>query len=331
MTWFLPPANGGSGGRGGRGLRGLRGLTARMLRALLGGVLGISLLGALVTACGSSAVTSSAGSPLRIVAAENFWGSIAAQVGGKDVSVTSIITNPAADPHDYEPTPGDAREIASANLVIVNGVGYDAWADRLLATSPGSTVINVGKLVGAKDGDNPHRWYNPTDVRTFITALTADLTKLRPAKAADFARGRANYETVGLKTYDGLIAAIKAKYAGTPVGASESILAMLTPALGLDLITPPSFLRAISEGSDVSAADKTTIDRQIATKQIKIYIYNSQNTTPDVQAQLSACRAKGIPTATVTETLSPAGDTYQQWQATQLRGIQAALAKATGK
>jgi zinc/manganese transport system substrate-binding protein len=306
-------------------------LTAGWLRALAVG-LGISLLAGLVTACGSSAASStSSGSPIRIVAAENFWGSIATQVGGKDVTVTSIITNPAADPHDYEPTPGDAREIATADLVIVNGVGYDGWADKLLATSPGRTVINVGDLVGAKDGDNPHRWYNPTDVRTFIAALTTDLSKLRPAKAADFARGRASFENVGLKTYDGLIASIKAKYAGTPVGASESILAMLTPALGLDLITPPSFLRAISEGSDVSAADKTTIDRQIATNQIKIYIYNSQNTTPDVQTQLAACRAKGIPTATVTETLSPASDTYQQWQSAQLRGIQAALAKATGK
>ncbi len=303
-----------------------------MVRRVLGVGLAISLSAGLLTACGSSAGSpSAAGSPLRIVAAENFWGSIAAQVGGKDVTVTSIITNPASDPHDYEPTPGDAREIATADLVIVNGVGYDSWADKLLATSPGSTVINVGDLVGAKDGDNPHRWYNPANVRTFIAALTSDLTKLRPAKAADFARGRATFENVGLKTYDHLIAAIKTNYAGTPVGASESILAMLTPALGLDLITPPSFLKAISEGSDVSAADKTTIDRQIATKQIKIYIYNSQNTTPDVQAQLTACRAMGIPTATVTETLSPASDTYQQWQSTQLRGIQAALAQATGK
>jgi zinc/manganese transport system substrate-binding protein len=263
---------------------------------------------------------------VRIVAAENFWGSIAEQVGGENVSVTSIIDNPAADPHDHEPTPSDARKIATADVVIVNGVGYDGWADKLLAASSGHTVINIGDLVGAKDGDNPHRWYNPANVRTFIAALTTSLTKLEPAHAAGFARSRANFERQGLKSYDGLIADIKDKYAGTRVGASESIVAMLTPALGLDLITPPSFLRAISEGTDVSAADKTTIDRQIATKQIKIYLYNSQNATPDVQAQLTACRAKGIPTAAVTETLSPAGDSYQQWQSSQLRGIQAALA-----
>ncbi len=208
---------------------------------------------------------------------------------------TSVITNPAADPHDYEPTPADARAMAGADLVIVNGVGYDPWATTLLAASPGPLVINVGDLVGAKDGDNPHLWYNPAYVRTFISALTRDLQTLDPA--GGFAHGAQLYETAGLKRYDDLIAAIRHRYAGTAVGASESIFAMLAPALGLRLVTPPSFLRAISEGSDVSAADKRTIDRQIASRAIAIYVYNRQNATPDVQAQLAACRAHGIPIA----------------------------------
>ncbi len=267
------------------------------------------------------------GRTLRVVAAENFWGSIAQQVGGSAASVTSIITNPAADPHDYEPTPADARAMAGADLVIVNGVGYDPWATTLLAASPGPIVLNVGDLIGAKDGDNPHFWYNPAYVHTFITALTRDLEKLDPA--AGFAREGRHFESVALNQYDGLIADIKRHYAGTEVGASESIFAMLAPALGLDLVTPPTFLRAISEGGDVSAADKRTIDRQIASRQIRIYVYNSQNATPDVQAQLDQCRAEDIPVASITETMTPAGTTYQQWQSTQLRGIEAALEKAT--
>jgi zinc/manganese transport system substrate-binding protein len=296
-------------------------------------VIAIAILALLATACGSSA-TGSAGTPagaIRVVAAENFWGSIAQQVGGKAVTVTNIIDNPAADPHDYEPTPADARAVATADLVIVNGVGYDGWADKLLAASPGRTVIDIGTLVGAKSGDNPHRWYNPADVRTFVAAFTNDLAKLDPAVTQEVDRGRATFENQRLSEYDSLIADIRKKYAGTPVGASESIFSMLAPSLGLDLITPTAFLRAISEGTDVSAADKTTVDRQIATGQIKIYVYNSQNATPDIQTLLTACRARGIPTATITETLSPATDTYQQWQSAQLRGIEAALAKATGK
>jgi zinc/manganese transport system substrate-binding protein len=288
-----------------------------------------------LTACGSSdtaATSGASGKIVKIVAAENFWGSMASQIGGKDVSVTNIINSPDADPHDYEPTPADGRSIATADVVIVNGVGYDAWADKLLAASPGKrTVIDIGDLVGAKDGDNPHRWYNPSNVQTFIKTLTADLKKLEPSKSSAFDTGLKAFQDKDLSTYNGLIADIKSKYAGTPVGASESIFAMLAPSLRLDLITPASFLKAISEGADVTAADKATIDRQIRTKQIKIYVYNSQNATPDIQEQLKACKAAGIPTATITETLTPATASYQEWQSAQLKGIEMALTQATGR
>jgi zinc/manganese transport system substrate-binding protein len=289
-----------------------------------------------LTGCSSSSTGTTAAADgrkvIRIVAAENFWGSMASQIGGTRVAVTNIIDSPDADPHDYEPTPADGRSIASADVVIVNGVGYDAWADKLLSASPGKrTVIDIGQLVGAKAGDNPHRWYNPANVQTFIKTLTADLSKLDPSNSSTFAAGLTHFQDQDLKTYHDLVADIRRKYSGTPVGASESIFAMISPALGLDLITPPSFLSAISEGTDVTAADKSTIDRQIATKQIKIYVYNSQNATPDIQAQLKECQVKGIPTATITETLTPATASYQQWQTSQLRGIETALAKAAGE
>jgi zinc/manganese transport system substrate-binding protein len=135
---------------------------------------------------------------------------------------------------------------------------------------------------------------------------------------------------VALKQYDATITAVKSRYSGTPVGASESIFAMLAPALGLDLITPPTFLKAISEGTDVSVADKETIDQQIQDHRIKIYVYNSQNVTPDVQAQLNEVKAQHIPVATITETLQPASSTYQAWQTKQLEGIEAALSRAHG-
>jgi zinc/manganese transport system substrate-binding protein len=134
-----------------------------------------------------------------------------------------------------------------------------------------------------------------------------------------------------LKTHFDTIAAIKAGYAGTPVGASESIFAMFSPATGLDLRTPASFLKAISEGTDPTAADKATIDAQIKGKKIKVYVYNSQNATPDIQAQVKQATAQGIPVTTITETLTPAGASFQQWQVTQLNALQKALARATGK
>jgi zinc/manganese transport system substrate-binding protein len=106
---------------------------------------------------------------------------------------------------------------------------------------------------------------------------------------------------------------------------------MIAPATGLKLVTPEGFLTAITEGSDPSARDKATIDAQIKGRQIKVYVYNSQNATPDVQAQVAAAKANGIPVATITETLSPAGASFQDWQVAQLTALAQALATATGK
>ena len=268
---------------------------------------------------------------IPVVAAENFWGSIAAQLGGRHARVVSVVVNPNTDPHSYEPTAADARSIALARLVVENGIGYDPWMDRLLAADNGNrTVLNVGTLLGVPAGGNPHRWYDPLDVRAIVRRLAAAYGSLDPAYRRYFSRRAALFLSSGLHRYFSLIAKIRSAYGGTPVGASESIFAMLAPALGLRLVTPPSFLRAISEGTEVSAADKQTIDRQIDDHEIEIYVYNRQNVTPDVQAQLADAKARHIPTATITETLTPASASYQSWQTAQLRGIRAALARAAG-
>jgi zinc/manganese transport system substrate-binding protein len=281
----------------------------------------------------STSPTSSGSAPLTVVAAENFWGSIAAQLGGSHVAVTSIIANPDTDPHTYEPTTGDARTVASAKYVVVNGIGYDPWAPKLLAAqpNPGRKVLTVGDLVGVKEGGNPHRWYSPGDVAKVIDQITSDYKALDPADAAFFDTQHATYTTTGLAQYTSLIADIKARYAGTPVGASESIFVPLSEALGLHLLTPPSFLTAISEGSEPTAADKAAIDAQIRGHQIKVYVFNSQNSTPDVAAQVKEAKDAGIPTTTITETLDPPTSTFQDWQTAQLRLLETTLAGATGK
>src|SRR6266542_1674210 len=223
--------------------------------------------------------------PLQVVAAENFWGSIASQLGGDRVHVTSVITSPATDPHDYEPTAADARTMAGARMVIANGIGYDPWAGKLIAANPvhGRVVLTVGDLLGIKPGANPHRWYSPSDVQKVIDEIARDYSKLDPKDAGYFKQRKASFEKRGLARYKRLIATIKRKYYGVPVGASESIFAPLAQALGLSVLTPSSFLKAISEGGEPTAADKTTIDRQIARRQIKVWVFNRQNSTPDVQ------------------------------------------------
>jgi zinc/manganese transport system substrate-binding protein len=295
-------------------------------------------LAVLVLAVGSSCATSPTGSSgdtsvIRVVAAENFWGSLAEQLGGTHASVVNIINSPDADPHEYEPSAADGRSIAAARLAIVNGVGYDPWATKLVNANPSSTrtVLTVGELVGVTNGGNPHRWYNPDNVRTVIDQITAAYKAIDPSAAAYFDDRHTAVLTTNLKAYFDTINQIRTTYAGTAVGASESIFAMMAPALGLDLVTPPGFLTAISEGTDPSAADKTTIDAQINNHQIKVYVYNTQNATPDVQAQVDAARAKGIPVTTITETLTPAGASFQDWQVAQLTALKQALGQATGK
>jgi zinc/manganese transport system substrate-binding protein len=270
-----------------------------------------------------------AATQIHVVAAENFWGSLATQLGGNRVQVTSVITNPATDPHDYEPSAVDARTMAGAQMAIVNGVGYDPWAGKLIAANPVKrrVVLTVGDLVGVKAGGNPHRWYSPSNVQQVISAIVADYSKLDPKDAAYFRAQKSRLETKGLAQYKNLIATIRRRYHGVAVGASESIFAPLAQALGLNLITPYSFLKAISEGTEPTAADKTTIDRQIAKKQIKVWVFNSQNSTPDVARITEAARKKGIAIATITETLSPASATFEQWQVRQLKALLLALAQ----
>jgi zinc/manganese transport system substrate-binding protein len=300
----------------------------------------VAVLAGLLAACATAPPAGNTPTPpngatgkvkIAVVAAENFWGSIATQLGGDHVTVHSIITSPDADPHDYEPTAADARTVAGAQYVVENGVGYDPWVVKLVAANPAParSVLNVGELVGVTEGGNPHRWYSPDDVHRVIQQISADYKRIDPTDSAYFDQYRQGYETHGLARYHQLIADIKSKYSGTPIGASESIVTPLAEDLGLKLATPESFLNAISEGTDPTAADKITADRQIKTKQIKIFIFNTQNSTPDVAALVTEAKNAGIPVATVTETLVPSTASFQDWQADQLQGIQQALSKAT--
>jgi zinc/manganese transport system substrate-binding protein len=294
------------------------------------------LLAALVLAgCGRSGEpgASPGGRGFEVVAAENFWGSIAAQLAGGRASVTSIIVNPATDPHSYEPNARDARTLAGAQLAIVNGLGYDSWATRLLRASPlgGRLVLNVGGALGLHDGDNPHRWYSPGSVRRAIALIATDYARLDPRDAAYFAQRRRVFEGRDLARYDALRRQIRERYAGVPVGYSESIFRPLGEDLGLKLLTPYSFATAIAEGTDVTARDKQAVDEQVRRGRIRVWVFNSQNVTPDVQRVTELARRRGIPVATVTETLSPASDSFQQWQVDELEGLARALHRATGR
>jgi zinc/manganese transport system substrate-binding protein len=303
-------------------------LSARRRGLLLAAVL--ALVGASVA---SAAGSHRAAPAFQVVAAENFWGSIARQLAGSKAAVTSIIVNPDTDPHDYQPTARDARTMAGAKLAIVNGIGYDTWASKLLAANPvsGRTELEAGNLLGLKQGDNPHQWYNPASVQKVINAITAAYIKIDPADKAYFTAQKRHFEAVSLKTYTQLRAQIRRRFAGVPVGYSESIFQPLGSDLRLKLVTPDSFAKAVSEGTEISAKDKQSVDNQAKRRLIKVWVYNRQNATPDIARINAICKQQHIPIATVTETLSPATLNFEQWQVAQLRGLIEALHQATGR
>ena len=288
------------------------------------------LLGAACTA-GRVDVAPAPDGRLSVVAAESFWGSIAAQLGGDRVQVTSVIHSPGADPHDFEATPRDARQLAAAQYVIVNGAGYDPWSRDVLDANPadGRAVLDVGSLLDVREGDNPHRWYFPSDVERVIARIVADYQRLDPAHRGYYETRRAVFESDALASYTDLLDQIKSEFGGTPVGASETFFDGIAEATGLDVRTPAGFRAAISEGTDPSAADRATVDGQLRDREIRVLAYNQQNATPDVAEVVDEAARAGIPVVAFTES-PPEGSSFQEWQASQLQALLDALRRTRG-
>jgi zinc/manganese transport system substrate-binding protein len=192
-------------------------------------------------------------------------------------------------------------------------------------------MLTIADLAGRKAGDNPHMWYSPSIVMKVVDRITADLKTADGADASYFEQQRQSFESTSLARYNQLRAQIKQKYAGVPVGATESIFEDLAADLGLDLTTPPEYMHAISEGNDPSAKDKSTFDSQIAGRQIKVLVFNRQNATTDIQALVDKARSLSIQVVSVTETLDPGTASFEDWQSAQLQDLATALAQATGR
>jgi zinc/manganese transport system substrate-binding protein len=303
-------------------------MTATAARAALAAALVAAFA---LAGCGSSGSGAGTSNKIQVVAAENFWGSIASQLGGNRAAVTSIIRNPDTDPHDYEPSPADGRAVAGAKVVITNGAGYDPWAQKLLQSNPvGSRQeLDIGNLVGVKEGGNPHLWYNPAYVMSAIDAMTAEFKKIDPSDSGYFDQQRTAYTSRALHSYNQLRVEIQQHYTGMPVGATESIFAYLAQSLQLNLLTPPAYMNAISEGSDPTAQDKAAFDQQIDSHQIRLLVFNKQNSTPDVQSLVNRAKGKKIPVVSITETPDPGNLTFQDWQAGQLQQLDQALRTAS--
>ncbi len=263
---------------------------------------------------------------VHVVAGENVWGDIARQVGGAHARVTSILSDPQADPHLYESDPHDAAEVATANLVIVNGAGYDDFMGKLLGTSSGKgrTVLTVSKLLGLIGSDpNPHVWYDVARVPEVAAAIAAALAREDPDDAAKF-RTNARRFDASFAPLVKTIAAIRANAPGAPVAYTERVPGDLVADAGLTVKTPAGFARAVEEGNEPSPADSAAMDSVITDHEARVLLNNTQATSAATKHVVALARQAGIPVVAVTETLPP-GQAYQAWQLRQTRALLAAL------
>jgi zinc/manganese transport system substrate-binding protein len=263
---------------------------------------------------------------VQVVAAENFWGSLVSQIGGARVRVTSIVTDPNADPHTYETSAANAQAISNASLVIVNGAGYDTWALHLIAASnsPHQTVLNVQLLLGQPSDTNPHFWYSPYYVNSTIKAMYKDLVIIDPTNAPYYKQQYAALNS-SLAVYNTRIHSIAHQFAGAKVAATEDIFVYLANATKLDLVSPPEFMKAVAEGTDPPAASVAQFQLLLQNKSVILLVYNQQTVTPLTESVKATAAQNGIPLVAVTETVQPSDALFQDWFNSQLLRLQNAL------
>lgn len=267
-----------------------------------------------------------AAGPIKVVAAENFYGDIARQIGGGEVAVTSILSNPDQDPHEFEASPSTAREFANGALVIVNGAGYDAWAEKLLSASPAPSraIIVVAALLNRKAGDNPHLWYDPATMPALAEALAAKFARLDPAHQADYLQRLARFHK-SMQLLGERIAELRAKYSGTPVAATEPVFGYMAAALGLDMRNL-AFQLAVMNDTEPGAAAIAAFEHDLRARTVKILLYNSQTSEALTRRMQKIATESGVPVVGVSET-EPRGKDYQDWMLSQLDLLDRALAR----
>ena len=282
----------------------------------------IVLAGAI--ALGATSGAGAAEGKLDVVAAENFYGDIARQIGGDRVDVVSILNNPDQDPHLFETTPGIVRQIADAQIIIVNGADYDPWMDKLIAAAPrpGRVVISAAALTSAKAGGNPHLWYAPATMPAVAKAMADAFGKADAAHAADYA-ARLKTTLASLAQIDARVAQIKARTKGLAVTATEPVFGPMADALGLT-VRNQRFALAVMNDTEPSARDVAAFEDDLRNRKVKLMLFNKQVTQKTTQRLLDIAQKGKVPVVGVTET-QPAGVSFADWMLGELDAVDKAL------
>lgn len=265
---------------------------------------------------------------ISVVAAENTWGNIASQIGGNQIKVTSILNNPTADPHLHESNVQDASAVASANIVIVNGLGYDDFINKLIDASPNSkrVVISATDIAGLPGDSNPHIWFDPSRAALVANALEAKLASIDPTNAQIYKNNLSNF-TVSMQTVFNRVDSVSQEAGGAAVAYTERLPEYLINLLKLTNLTPAGFASATEDGNEPSVADQEAFSALITKKQIKILFVNSQTVSASTTHLRDLANQNGIAVIDCSELLPPGDATYQDWIMSIINSIEAALAK----
>lgn len=267
-----------------------------------------------------------AAAPIPIVAAENFYGDIAWQIGGPDVTVRSILSNPNQDPHLFEVSPSVGRAVSMARIVIDNGADYDPWMAKLLqaAGGVGRRTIVVATLMGKHPGDNPHIWYDPATMLALATSLEAELMADDPTHKSAYERRLAQFKA-SIRPIEARIAALRGKFAGTSVTATEPVFGYMFAALGMR-VRNMAFQMAVMNNTEPGASDVARFENDLRTHRVRLLVYNSQATDPVATRMEQIARQSQVPVVGATET-EPPSKTYQSWMTSELDAVDRALAE----
>jgi len=277
-----------------------------------------------VTLVGCGGKTKS--STLPVVASTNVYGDIARQIGGSRVSVTSVLSDPNADPHLFEPGTANGLAVSKARVVIQNGLDYDSFMSRLERSAPSDnrTVVTISDVLGIHgQGANPHLWYDVPALPKIAAAIEQALVNADAADASGY-QSRLRSFIASLAPLQATVAKIRATHAGAPVAYTEPVPGYLIEAAGLRDLSLSSFTHPIEEGSEPSASAVSAMTSLATQHRIKVLFYNNQAVSPITQRVNAAAKAAGVPVVGVAETV-PAGLTFQGWQLEQARALLRAL------
>jgi zinc/manganese transport system substrate-binding protein len=295
--------------------------------ALLASACSSSSSGGTSNAASTSSAGASSTATITAIGAENEYGSVISQVGGKYVKASSIMSNPNTDPHTFEASASVAQEVTSAKLIVQNGVGYDDWATTIENAAPDSArkVINVQQLLGLPDSTpNPHLWYNPTTMPKVANAIAADLGQIDPAHASYYKANAASF-IASLGAWTQAIATFKAAHPNTPVATTEPVADYMLQAAGTDNLTPFTFQADIMNGTDPSPQN-TALENSLFTQhKVKVFLYNQQVTSSLTESFIKLANENGIPVVGVYETMPTPGYTYQTWMEAEVNALNKAV------